>query len=723
MTPPFRPSARLLFSVPAQLAAFALATLIVFWINADALFLRWDGTVHLMETVNQFRWGGDLLTWHLNPLMGAGEPNFVNQYRLLPHMALGYWIGGPEIARPIAAAVAATLYFATALAALRIFGFGAAHATFAGVAMCLLLLPYNVPPPTFIRAWGNMPLLPGIGAALLTAALYWRIGAQGRTWRHDFYDMLAIWALIAWLASALPAVVAMCAPAMVWIGLARVIGAPREERRRCLIAASILVIATLPFLWHVVELHIYSKVAFFGGEIETLQTGLRQISFFVYIHGEGTPLGEAVLWAGAGGAAIIALFRGAAQRRLALAYLGLCAALLAIAAGFDLFAGGWSGPPLAYIDLTIIPLHIAFALAPPALAVAFFADRIGRIERTAATIAQIRATAPIVAIGLVWLTLPLALWRADGPAFRVHGPWPWPQSRTPMVTFLEREIGLLADGEFHGRFVSFAGYRGERNPFNAQHAFENGLIDASGNDHRANGLWYYGIPTLSSSIHLTSPFFEAIANKLLSAPGSEITRAHTSITAYVPRLLAAFGVRYVAAEAPIAGAVPAAAFQAGSTTLYLHEIADANRGDHAARTTERVDDMRTALTRLADPAFDPAHIAIINEIVEGPLVPTREAKMTFLPGRVEFSARANGRALALLPLDFSRCFRFEFESTGATPPRALRANVAQTGVLFENDVRARIRLDFGPFDNVGCRLRDFADARTWRMADVARWRP
>ena len=700
-----------------HILSFALVTLAVFTINADVLFLRWDGTQHLTETALQFHWGGPVGSFHLDPLRAMGEPNFVNDYRLNPGMALGYWIGGAANARPIAAMASAAIYFMLTIATLRVVGVGMGHAIAGAWAVCFLLLPYNVPPPTFVRAWGNMPLLPGFAAGLLAIALWWRLGSQGRTHRADMLDAVIIFAVLAWCAWALPATAAMIGPTVVWFGLARLVAVPSAERRRCLRYALALGIALSPFVFHVFEVLAYSKSSFFLAEMDSLRTGVRQMSFFIYIHGEASVLGEWIVMLAPAGALVWVLATGGRARRFAIAYLALTGLLAGMAWTIGWMDRGWGGPPLAYIDLAIVPLHVAFLLAPAALAI----TALRRWPTADARLSHPNLARAVLIVP--WLLLPWAFLRVDGPAFRAHEPWPWPQKRTELAAFLEDRIGLHANPEFRGRMASLVGIKDAKRPFGDQHAFETRLMHETGNDHRAHGLWFLGVPSFNSSSHLTSPFMHAIASRLLSPAGAEAVRAHLTLSAFEPRLMAAYGVRYVLTQSAPEGAGVIARHFSGPIEIAVIELDSPNLGNHFALATERVADIRTALTRLAEPGFDPARTAIVHEALPQTLAPTFEARLSFHPGGARFEAKSDGIALALLPLEITHCFEMTFISSGGLVPRALRANVAQTAVLFERDVAAEFRLRFGPFTNPGCRLADLAEARRLRLDQVAGWWP
>jgi hypothetical protein len=74
-------------------------------------------------------------------------------------------------------------------------------------------------------------------------------------------------------------------------------------------------------------------------------------------------------------------------------------------------------------------------------------------------------------------------------------------------------------------------------------------------------------------------------------------------------------------------------------------------------------------------------------------------------GFLALSAEALGRALLVLPVEFSRYQVFNWTSTTTLPPLAFRANLDQTAILFSGQIEGRVTLRNGPIVNPTCRLR------------------
>jgi hypothetical protein len=89
------------------------------------------------------------------------------------------------------------------------------------------------------------------------------------------------------------------------------------------------------------------------------------------------------------------------------------------------------------------------------------------------------------------------------------------------------------------------------------------------------------------------------------------------------------------------------------------------------------------------------------------LVSASRSRLLATKGGYRLTASAPGSALVVLPVQFSHCWRME-TANGVDLPRVLRANVVQTGVLFKDNVDARLRFDFEPW-RTSCRFQDARD--------------
>ena len=127
-----------------------------------------------------------------------------------------------------------------------------------------------------------------------------------------------------------------------------------------------------------------------------------------------------------------------------------------------------------------------------------------------------------------------------------------------------------------------------------------------------------------------------------------------------------------------------------------------------------------ALVRLRSPEIDFEQEAILfDPLPDVELVPISRSRIHVHRGFITVSAEAPGRALLVLPVEFSRCLEFSWESSNAEPPLALRANLDQTAIRFSGRLQARLALHAGPLVNGTCRLRVLQEAPIVSYADCA----
>jgi hypothetical protein len=182
------------------------------------------------------------------------------------------------------------------------------------------------------------------------------------------------------------------------------------------------------------------------------------------------------------------------------------------------------------------------------------------------------------------------------------------------------------------------------------------------------------------------------------------------------------GVRYVITDEPIADTrlslrVTLSLGQEGA--LYLYEVAQPNLGNYSPVKVIGQADALETLERLADPEFNPAFQVVLDARLQPEnLVQATNARMVFEGARLHVSADSGGRSLLVLPLQYSHCLTLESDSQ--KPLRLVRANLVETGVIFEGRLDAHIELRTGPFLHPLCRFDDSADDRRLGVGQVPR---
>src|SRR5262249_26118219 len=114
-------------------------------------------------------------------------------------------------------------------------------------------------------------------------------------------------------------------------------------------------------------------------------------------------------------------------------------------------------------------------------------------------------------------------------------------------------------------------------------------------------------------------------------------------------------------------------------------------------------------------------IAVLTGKEELPALVTAGKSMFIADrGAYKLEATSAGTSLLVLPIEYSHCLQAHLQSSGATPPRLLRANIALAAVVFSGDVSGELRLRYGPFSS-SCRTEDCRDADRLNIGEARSW--
>ena len=690
--------------------SFFIATAIAMRTNEYATFMQWDGIRHLLNTKEQYFWGGPLFSNGFDFTKGIVELSYPTLYRLDPAIAIAHWTGGGELIRWLAITLLSLILFGAILAAGRSFGFSISVSALAGCLACWLVEPYVAPALGQLRLWGNPVFLTPLAAALITIALFWQIG-KGRFKRaRNSIAAALIGVIVIAMGIAQPLVLLMLGPLTALLVLGGIAYADdRDERRAKLYTCAGVLIFTAPILLYVVELHLYSKTSFFYDEMFSSAPLWTDLSFFL-APGDKQFLGPA-FWFGSFGAIVWAA-RFSSGRLLQLARAVLATELfLATLLGAAIVTGtAWAGPPVAYLELILFPFQALFfanALVQIGHRLSALTPYQTRLRRTTFLLLPWLGVVPVLAAGGAWPDATNLYWK-------------WPPTDTRLSTLLQKEIGLHDNATFRGRVVSLSASKSTTTPLIDQFIYDNGFIAALGNDERRYGFWAFDIPTLESSGQFTTPFFHLIATRLLGPPGVTSFRAHVSFTRANIPILQALGVRFVVSDDVLAHPElrEREVVDEAGRVLRVYELPNPNVGQYSPTEVLRAADVTQALNYMSSAGFNAQKSVVLHQPLADTLVPATSQGLRFYRERMlSVEATSTGTSLLLLPVEFTSCLRIETHNQGSEI-RLVRANLAETGIVFNGKLNARLSLRFGPFA-LGCRLQDWLEARRLRMQDAA----
>jgi hypothetical protein len=702
--------------------SFFAASAIAFSANEYATFMQWDGIRHLVHAKEQYYWGGPFLANWLDFTKGIGDLTYPTLYRLDPSVALAYWFGGGEVIRWLAVALLSLEFFLAILVGGRTLGFTLLQSTLGACLACWIVQPYVVPVLGQLRLWGNPIFLTPLAVTTLATVLYWRLGRdQWSSTSRVLLGGIILGVCASALAVAQPGATVMVGPVSAALLLCAVACAEsREERRQKLAVLAGVIIVASPFLAYVAELHLYTKTSFFYQEMYSTTLSWRNISFFT-APGDSRKLGP-LFWIAAWAATIHAAVDARGVIRTFARSMLFSEALLIVLLGLLVLSGRpWGGPPLGYLEMPLFPFQALF-LARGICAVA--AKGRARIFRPAP---DYSGTARWIVLILPWLgALPVAL--AGGTWINKRDTyWPWPPTVTSLVQFARDRVGLDGGGPFRGRVASITAEKKSKAFALDQFIYDYGFVALVGNDQRRTGFWSYRIPTLESSGQYGTPFFHAVATRLLGNESDISLRAHASFSRFDVRIMRAWGVRIVVEDEPLGPSLNVknvGRHDLAGRTLYVYELGDPNVGNYSPTQPLLVRSVKEALEALARPALDLRNTFVTHETVSAQLVPAETTGLKIEEGGVlTLEAQSRGTSLLALPVEFSHCLSAANLHDGGTPLRLLRVNVNQTGVLFEKRLTLQLEQRFGPFTSQGCRLKDLRDAQALGMGEVSGWWP
>jgi hypothetical protein len=687
---------------------------IAFHSKSPLVFFRFDGTYLLICAAMEKTWAVGGLKFGSNPLQGLGgfglfwhtlwEPGLWLVAHLPPWLA-------PTVAMTFyAAALAVTIYVLSLRLGLS--ELAAAAAAWIGV---LLALPYVYPALGFEFLWG-VPVDVSY-TALSTAAILLFLDVGRGSPYADAARTTGILAVCTYLLLEVPSFAPVCLIEIGFFGLvALASAASRRERLIKVVAAfGLIVLAGLAFGKFLYGMWGFTKPTFFWYEFYPRPRGVSDLSFFIAYYSKWPAW---IVYGSAIAGAVHAVWRGKRRviRWFGGGFLVFVFGLLALVTGLG---ESWKGPRIAYIDIFAYPFYCVFAAHAAATA-------LGRLNARFGLLRLRPLTGALVLSSLPWLVL-IDYWPPplERPLVRNLNPYIWPPAQTPVTNFLAQELGLQPGAPFRGRVASIAGSDFElqwvQAPFISQHNYDVMNLFFSGNDHRMYGLWYYNIPTLFESNQFSSPFFHLVNARFLNSPGTLDLRSYETQSIQNDRIMALLGVRYLISDKVLPERTAVLQYRlVEGRELYLYPIPGANLIGYAVTETRHVTAAQEAIDLLADRSLDLQKTAVLSVRDALPALVPATSSLVVERGGYRIEATSAATSLLVLPVEYSHCLRADLMTTGATPPRLLRANLTMAAILFSGHLQGTLILRYGPRSSE-CRIEDWRDAQTLRIGEARQW--
>ena len=166
---------------------------------------------------------------------------------------------------------------------------------------------------------------------------------------------------------------------------------------------------------------------------------------------------------------------------------------------------------------------------------------------------------------------------------------------TPLIETIRERVGLKPGKAFRGGVATFTGVKEFPNGVSWFDllAFDYDLRLKVGNDHRATGMWYHGIPTLFEYNQFMTPSYYAAVTRLLCRPGDKQVRTVINATRPNFAYLRSLGIRFVisdevypadksvASHSPPPGPQLVQTLKVGDKSIHLYELDRPNLGDYS----------------------------------------------------------------------------------------------------------------------------------------------
>jgi hypothetical protein len=522
--------------------------------------------------------------------------------------------------------------------------------------------------------------------------------AIGRTSRTAGVGLTAALFILAYLsASAAPALFTLAAPVFLLFGTAYLVVAERGERRAKVVAVVVLVAAAIPGVLPFLAGTLLNSVPFFfKNELITFQGGWDNVGMvFSSQTWRGGPYFFAFSMAGC---LLAAVWGGRTLRATAIATLLGVALLIGAGALFNTVMRPLVG--LRDLEIFLWPFYALFSGLLLAFMWRLLTPMEGGVWRWGG-----RTLLLMPAIAAVTLSFP-----DEGKSN--WAPWPFPPEEAGLVQTLREEISLSDNLNYRGMVATFTGFQATDDALTWMRLFSNDhqLHHQSGNDYRAQGLWYFGIPTLFGYNQLMTPQFYLMTSRLLARPSDRQMRNVIVLSQVNVNYLRSVGVRFAITDYPLPLAAADVILRQKTTvgdvaTLYLYELSDPNLGTYSPTEAVVFSTTVGAIDAFRKPNFDFRQRVAVMEPVAADLTPAAVESVEV--GRMGMRVRASspGASLLVLPLQFSRCLDLNANGEGVAA-RLVRANVMQTGLLFTGRIDATIRFSYGPHRNAWCRIKD-----------------
>jgi len=552
-----------------------------------------------------------------------------------------------------------------------------------------------------------------VSLSLLIVAAFWALDAKSVLARLALIPAPALCLVLAVLA--LAPYVSLIVPAAAVYGGASFFGQRRWRDNAARLIAGVLVVGvpiSLGMLTYFRGVVGYTAFRVFSGDFEQLRSDVLYASTWFWAGPLGH-FGPYVISLGIVGALWLIVFRTGRLRVLGIAHLIATALFYPAALFIVLFAESYHGPSPVYFETAFWPYSLLLCAVPPVAIARAILRTLSRWRlRPAQWVASYCGiTGIVVALGLI---TGVDAWASQHSDYCAPSRFS-PIRATAITEFLRREVALAPGEKFRGLVATIDGIPDQSTDWIAFYKHDLKLWQETGNEHRYNGLWAFGIPTLFQYFTLITPPYYLLLTEFLARPIDRQIRSVVVLSRIDPAMMQLWGVRYLVTDTGSdAGKEVAAIEPKGLPRLRVVELPDPNLGNYSPTEIRHIDDFHSGLTALHERGFDGRRVLVTDTELRSSLVPATNVALVYQKKGFHLSADSAGRSVVVLPVQYSHCWTV----AGPGAAQLLRADLMQLGVAFYGHLDTQLEFHFGPIFAGRCRVEDIKDMERLKITQA-----
>jgi hypothetical protein len=232
-----------------------------------------------------------------------------------------------------------------------------------------------------------------------------------------------------------------------------------------------------------------------------------------------------------------------------------------------------------------------------------------------------------------------------------------------------------------------------------------------GSDFMQATLWYKKIPTVFEVNQLITPRSYFALTRNLAIPADKQLRDFTLVRKINIKYLQQIGVKYLVSNEKLKIGSLLLSENSNGVSVFLYEIPEVNLGDWFATSTIQVQKLSDAEKYFKTENREANNTTITEvNLSDQVFVPPIHSKLFVDGNKYEIKAQSIGKTLIILPIEYSKCFKFEKlgESNllGTIP-----VDIGQLGLIFNKELHLKFNYMNGPLTNPSCRLNDYLDLK------------